>query len=167
MPYVAETPVSNTRKLLFYYRMLPDHRFLFGARGDASGTPRPRRPMRAWMERRIGELFPPWRGIETEYFWRGLVCLSLKLAPSVGRVPDDPSRLFRLRLSRLRRARRAAGRALLASAIGASNSGDVDVPAPVRASAAALPGSRVCAARRSASSMPGYGIKEWVRDRLG
>ena len=25
------------------------------------------------------------------HFWRGLVCLSLKLAPSLGRLEDDPS----------------------------------------------------------------------------
>ena len=39
VPFRTQTPVSNTRKLLFYYRLLSDNRFLFGARGDTSGTP--------------------------------------------------------------------------------------------------------------------------------
>jgi glycine/D-amino acid oxidase-like deaminating enzyme len=89
--YGTLTPVLNTRRLLFYYRLLPDRRFLFGARGDMTGSPADGRRMRAWLERRLGEVFPGWRGVGTEHFWRGLVCLTRKLTPSVGRIEDDPS----------------------------------------------------------------------------
>jgi glycine/D-amino acid oxidase-like deaminating enzyme len=89
--YKTVTPVINTRALLFYYRLLPDRRFLFGARGDMTGTPLAGRRIRAWLERRLCEVFPRWRGVETEYFWRGLVCLTRKLTPSVGRLADDPT----------------------------------------------------------------------------
>ncbi len=85
------TPLVNSRRLLFYYRKLPDDRILFGARGDMTGSPRDGGRMRAWMERRFGEVFPAWRGVETEYFWRGLVCMSRRLAPSIGCLEDDPS----------------------------------------------------------------------------
>lgn len=84
-------PICNTRKLLFYYRLLPDRRLLFGARGDLSGRPGDGARMRAWMTRRLGEVFPAWQDVEIECFWRGLVCMSRKRLPSVGRLADDPS----------------------------------------------------------------------------
>jgi glycine/D-amino acid oxidase-like deaminating enzyme len=43
------------------------------------------------MTKRIGEVFPAWRDVETDYFWRGFVCVSQRLAPSAGQLPDDPS----------------------------------------------------------------------------
>jgi glycine/D-amino acid oxidase-like deaminating enzyme len=166
VPFPTDTPVSNTRKLLFYYRMLPDNRFMFGARGDASGTPEAAAAMRARMEKRIGELFPPWKGIETEYFWRGLVCLSMKLAPSVGRVADDPSVYygFGYHGSGVLSAP-LAGR-YLARAIGGSSSGEVDVPAPF---AHLPPRFPVPSLRRQALGLVylGYGVREWLKDRMG
>lgn len=87
----AETGIVNARTLLFYYRLLPDRRLLFGARGDVTGTPEAADRMQAWMRRRLGELFPHWAGIEVEYRWRGLVAMSRKRVPSVGVLEDDPS----------------------------------------------------------------------------
>lgn len=87
----AETGIVNARTLLFYYRLLPDRRLLFGARGDVSGTPAAAGRMQDWMRRRLGELFPSWAGVEVEYRWRGLVAMSRKRIPSVGALPDDPS----------------------------------------------------------------------------
>ncbi|MFW5969154.1 MAG: NAD(P)/FAD-dependent oxidoreductase, partial [Halofilum sp. (in: g-proteobacteria)] len=46
--YRTDTPVHNTRTLLFYYRLLPDRRILFGARGDTTGRPADGERMRAW-----------------------------------------------------------------------------------------------------------------------
>lgn len=90
----TDTPLVNSRRLLFYYRRLPGNRILFGARGDRSGTPADGLQMRRWMERRFAELFPAWRNVGFEYYWRGLVCMSRALAPSIGSLPDDPSVLF-------------------------------------------------------------------------
>lgn len=87
----TENPIVNSRNLLFYYRLLPDRRILFGARGDTVGTPQAASHMRAWLTRRLGELFPAWKDVEIDYFWRGLVCVTPKLSPSVGRLEDDPS----------------------------------------------------------------------------
>ena len=36
--FVTYNPVLNIRNLLFYYRLLKDNRFLFGARGDLIGS---------------------------------------------------------------------------------------------------------------------------------
>ena len=84
-------PICNTRELLFYYRLLPDKTFLFGARGDTTGRPADGAKMRAWMTRRLGEVFPHWADVPITHFWRGLVCVTLKLTPSVGRLEDDAS----------------------------------------------------------------------------
>jgi glycine/D-amino acid oxidase-like deaminating enzyme len=87
----TETGVVNARTLLFYYRLLPDRRLLFGARGDTTGSPAAADRIQAWMERRLGELFPSWKGIPVDYRWRGLVAMSRKLAPSIGTLADDPA----------------------------------------------------------------------------
>jgi glycine/D-amino acid oxidase-like deaminating enzyme len=85
------TPVCNTRTLLFYYRLLPDRSFLFGARGDTTGSQADGAAMRLWMQRRLGEVFPVWRDVPISHFWRGLVCMTRKLAPSIGCLADDPT----------------------------------------------------------------------------
>jgi len=84
-------PICNTRALLFYYRILPDSSFLFGARGDLSGSLAAGERMRSWMIRRLGEVFPGWRDIPITHFWRGLVCVTRKLTPSVGCLDEDSS----------------------------------------------------------------------------
>ena len=87
----TDCPLINTRRLLFYYRLLPDNRLMLGARGDLTGAPADGERMRAWMTKRIGEVFPAWRDVQIDHFWRGFVCISRRLAPSVGRLEDDAS----------------------------------------------------------------------------
>jgi glycine/D-amino acid oxidase-like deaminating enzyme len=85
----TETPVYDTRNLLFYYRLLKDGRFLFGSRGGTWGNPKESDRHQAWMIRRLGELFPAWRGIEISHTWNGLVCLAADLTPHIGKFPSD------------------------------------------------------------------------------
>ena len=124
----TESPMCNTRTLLFYYRLLKDRRLLIGARGDTTGKPAAGDRMRAWLVRRFGELFPAWRHVEISHFWRGLVCMSPKLLPSIGRLEGDPSvyYAFGYHANGVNTAP-WAGRAL-ARAIAGSNSGDAPVP---------------------------------------
>ncbi len=86
----TESPIVNTRALLFYYRMLPDRSFLFGARGDVTGSPRGGDRMRAWMTRRLGQVFPGWQDVPVSHFWRGFICVTRTLTPAVGVLEDDP-----------------------------------------------------------------------------
>ncbi|MSO69616.1 MAG: FAD-binding oxidoreductase [Alphaproteobacteria bacterium] len=67
--YTTETPVSDTRHLLSYVRLLSDRRFMFGARGGLDAVPGAIPAQRAWMERCLGEMYPAWRGIETTHFF--------------------------------------------------------------------------------------------------
>ncbi|MCP1335879.1 NAD(P)/FAD-dependent oxidoreductase [Futiania mangrovi] len=87
-------PMWSTRTLLFYYRMLPDGRFLFGARGDTSGRAEDGARMRGWMERRLAEVFPHWAGVKTEHFWRGLICMTRNRVPALGLLDGDESVSF-------------------------------------------------------------------------
>ena len=92
----TERPCSNTRNLLFYYRMLPDGRFLFGARGDLTGKPEDGAAMRRWMEKRLGEVFPAWAGVDTTHYWRGFVCMTRRLTPSIAFMENDRTALAAL-----------------------------------------------------------------------
>ncbi|MEN9202549.1 MAG: FAD-dependent oxidoreductase [Thermostichus sp. DG_1_6_bins_120] len=85
------TPVYDTRRLVFYYRLLPDGRLLFGGRGGTQDTPAEREHLRQWMTQRLYGLFPAWQGVEIEYFWNGLACLSRQLHPHIGYFGEDPS----------------------------------------------------------------------------
>lgn len=93
-PFHTHAPMSNTRHLLFYYRLLPDRSFLFGARGDVRGTPEAGARMRAWLEWRFREVFPAWRDVEITHFWRGLIALTRDRVPAAGALENDPSVWF-------------------------------------------------------------------------
>jgi gamma-glutamylputrescine oxidase len=80
--------IWDSRRLLFYYRLLPQNRVLFGARGGIEDSPESNRRQRLWLERRFAEMFPPLAKVESEYFWRGWVCLSRDRNPHVGSVED-------------------------------------------------------------------------------
>lgn len=82
--------IWDSRRLLFYYRLLPDDRIMFGSRGGIEDTAASAHAQKSWMQRRLAEMFPPLARVETEYFWRGWVCISYDRNPHVG-VADDPS----------------------------------------------------------------------------
>lgn len=80
--------VWDTRRLVFYFRLLPDNRVLFGARGGIADRPAANRRHKLWMQRRFADMFPSLAGVESEYFWRGWVCLARDLNPHVGQAED-------------------------------------------------------------------------------
>jgi glycine/D-amino acid oxidase-like deaminating enzyme len=92
----TESPCSNTRHLLFYYRLLPDRRLLFGARGDTTGKPADARRMRAWMTRRLGEVFTAWRDVPVTHYWRGFVCMTRDGTPALGALDEEASVFYGL-----------------------------------------------------------------------
>lgn len=94
--WLTEDPCTNTRRLLFYYRLLPDGRFIFGGRGDMSGTAEDGARMKAFLSRRLGEVFPAWAEVPVTHFWRGLVCMTRDQTPAIGRLKDDPSVFYGL-----------------------------------------------------------------------
>jgi hypothetical protein len=86
--WTTTLPISDSRNLLFYYRLLPDHRILFGARGGIEDTPASCASHRDWLERRLSDMFPILKGIETTHFWNGWVCVPFDKSPHVNSIED-------------------------------------------------------------------------------
>lgn len=87
-------PAITARRILNYYRMLPDGRLLFGGRGHSTGSEAGARSTFARLEKQLAALWPSWRGVQVDYRWHGLICITLRLTPCLGRLEDDPSVLF-------------------------------------------------------------------------
>lgn len=89
--WTTHTMAYDSRNLLHYFRLLPDGRFMLGARGGASAGPGSAERMKADIRRRLARMFPAWADIEISHFWRGFVCLAADLVLHVSRLPDDGS----------------------------------------------------------------------------
>tara|TARA_B100000686_G_scaffold325377_1_gene381996 strand:- start:19242 stop:20561 length:1320 start_codon:yes stop_codon:yes gene_type:complete len=87
--FLTLNPILNARNLLFYYRLLPDNRILFGARGDLNGSKESSLKMSYWIEKRFKEIFPLWKNVAIDYRWSGFVAITRDLTPSVGKLSDD------------------------------------------------------------------------------
>jgi glycine/D-amino acid oxidase-like deaminating enzyme len=87
-------PAGEARNLYVYFRMLPDRRLLLGARGDASGDPQSAERIYEGLRERIATIWPGWRDVAITHRWRGLICFTFGLRPSIGKFPDDPSVMF-------------------------------------------------------------------------
>ena len=87
--YKTINPVLNSRNLLFYYRLLKDKRFLFGARGDLTGSNISGNKMFLEMEKKMKTVFPNWLNVKIDFKWRGFVAVTTKFTPSIGKLEDD------------------------------------------------------------------------------
>ena len=83
------SPIANTKNLLYYYRKLPDNRILFGTRGDFIGSDKSNLDRSKIMEKFLKNIFPEWSNISIEYNWRGLIAMSQKLTPSIGKIENE------------------------------------------------------------------------------
>jgi glycine/D-amino acid oxidase-like deaminating enzyme len=86
-----DAPLCSLRRMLYYFRMLPQGRLLFGMRGDLSGARDAEPELRARLANHIGRAFPNWGAIPLDHFWRGPVCMTRAYRPSIGATPDDPT----------------------------------------------------------------------------
>lgn len=138
----GDMTAADTRHLLAYFRLLPAdadgaRRFLFGMRGDSFGSPNGELRMRRALRARLDAAFPGWKGAEITHFWRGPVCMTARLTPSVGLMSEDPSiaHAFGWHGSGINMAN------LSGRLIGAVLAGDPEetIPAPMRGLAPALP----------------------------
>jgi len=90
----TEHPAINSRRLLNYFRLLPDNRFLFGARGSNRGTVQGERATYRMMIDTLRKTWPRWADVEIEYRWHGLICMTASMRPAIGRLTDDPFTFF-------------------------------------------------------------------------
>lgn len=90
----TQSPAITSYDLLNYFRLLPDKRFLWGGRGAFNGAPAGTQKNFASLTKRFHEFFPEWRDVKIDYRWHGLICLTRRLTPSIGRFDEDPSVFF-------------------------------------------------------------------------
>jgi len=88
------SPAINSRKLMNYFRLLPDKRFLFGGRGSSSGDKKGETRNYEYLAARMKSIWPEWKDIEIDYCWHGFVCFTRRLTPAIGRLSDDKSIFF-------------------------------------------------------------------------
>jgi glycine/D-amino acid oxidase-like deaminating enzyme len=84
----------NSRKLMNYFRLLPDGRFLFGGRGSSSGSNPLAERTYADITAAMRRFWPLWKEAQIDFRWHGLVCFTRRQTPSVGRLEEDPSIFF-------------------------------------------------------------------------
>ena len=89
--FTSHTPAFDSRILLHYFRLLPDGRFLIGARGGLDGSRNATAEMRAKLESDFRAMFPAWSGVEITHFWRGFICMTRDRVPHVGVLDDGPA----------------------------------------------------------------------------
>ncbi len=89
-----EHPTINSRRVLNYFRLLPDGRFLFGGRGFSDGSEAHERRTYARLEATMRRLWPEWAAVPIEYRWHGLICFTASRCPSIGHLDDDASVFF-------------------------------------------------------------------------
>jgi glycine/D-amino acid oxidase-like deaminating enzyme len=79
--------LSDTKNLLYYFRLSPDGRMVFG--GRAAFTPTPVARSAEILARGMAEVFPELAGVPVEYAWGGQVAFTLDQMPHAGRLDDE------------------------------------------------------------------------------
>jgi glycine/D-amino acid oxidase-like deaminating enzyme len=77
-------PTYDTRKLLHYFRLLPDNRFLFGGRGGTDASPEGMDKIASSLRTTFEAMYPKLAQVETDYSWGGFVCLTSSRLPFAG-----------------------------------------------------------------------------------
>ncbi|MGB7204804.1 MAG: FAD-binding oxidoreductase [Anderseniella sp.] len=81
-------PTYDTRKLLHYFRLLPDNRFMFGGRGGTDASPEGMQAIASSLRQTFETMYPKLAHVETEYSWGGFVCLTSSRLPFAGPFKD-------------------------------------------------------------------------------
>ncbi|MDX2307364.1 MAG: FAD-dependent oxidoreductase [Hyphomicrobium sp.] len=92
--YRTMSPIYTARHLLAYYRLLPDGRFLFGCRGDTTGSEAAADRHAAVTLSELKRTQPAFHDARIDDYWSGFVSLTARRTLAIGHVPDDPSTVF-------------------------------------------------------------------------
>ncbi|MBC7780999.1 MAG: FAD-binding oxidoreductase [Proteobacteria bacterium] len=89
--FITGHVMTDVRKLMFYWRRLPDRRILFGGRGLIADTPWRNANHRDYLLRELIAKYPALDGITVDYDWHGWVCFTRDFLPRIRRATDDPT----------------------------------------------------------------------------
>ncbi|BFM10990.1 FAD-dependent oxidoreductase [Simiduia litorea] len=85
----SHNPSYDTRHLLYYFRLLPDRRFLFGGRGGIRQSEASFAAKRKQHALDFQRYFPAWSNVNVDYFWRGHVALARQQTPHISTLAQD------------------------------------------------------------------------------
>lgn len=83
----AGRPVSDTKHLLNYFRILENGQFVFGGRGDITGRSDDAKTYQG-IERALVEIFPQLENVGIANRWSGMVAVTLDDFPHLGWIDD-------------------------------------------------------------------------------
>ncbi|WP_229884078.1 NAD(P)/FAD-dependent oxidoreductase [Roseobacter sp. MH60115] len=84
---------TDSRKLRYYYRYLPEGRLQIGSRSAITGTDAQNPKHLQIVQEAIARKFPILKGIETPYFWHGWMDIAHDMMPRVLQ-PDPKQQIF-------------------------------------------------------------------------
>ncbi|HRO13806.1 MAG TPA: FAD-binding oxidoreductase [Paracoccus sp. (in: a-proteobacteria)] len=90
------SPLTDTRTLRHYYRLLPDNRLQIGSRAAITGRDAANPRHLASLREGLARKFPVLRGIELDYSWWGWVDVSHDMMPRITGLPDLPGAYYAL-----------------------------------------------------------------------
>ncbi len=89
--FVTQHVLTDTRKLLYYWRLLPDNRIMFGGRGLIADSPGRNERQRDYLLSELRQKYPGLDAVTVDYDWHGWVCLTRDFLPHVYHAQDDAS----------------------------------------------------------------------------
>jgi taurine dehydrogenase large subunit len=88
---VTTDVMYDTRRMLNYFRRLPDDRMMLGNRGPIAADPTVLAAHREVLLGNLKRKFPPLKDITADYFWGGWVAFTRDFMPHVHHAEGDPS----------------------------------------------------------------------------
>lgn len=85
--WTSDQMAYDSRRLLHYFRLMPDRRFLFGMRGGVFSSASAEAAAQAKVAQDFRKMFPAWANVAISHAWSGMVCLARGRVPFVGPVP--------------------------------------------------------------------------------
>ena len=90
------SPLTDTRTLRHYYRLMPDNRLQIGSRAAITGRDAANPAHLAALRQGMARKFPALRGIDLDYSWWGWVDVSHDMMPRITGLPDLPGAFYAL-----------------------------------------------------------------------
>ncbi|SMO99854.1 NAD(P)/FAD-dependent oxidoreductase [Paracoccus laeviglucosivorans] len=90
------SPLTDTRTLRHYYRLLPDNRLQIGSRAAITGRDAANPAHLAALRQGLARKFPALRDIALDYSWWGWVDVSHDMMPRITGLPDLPGAFYAL-----------------------------------------------------------------------
>ncbi|MGH8619319.1 MAG: NAD(P)/FAD-dependent oxidoreductase [Burkholderiales bacterium] len=94
--FVTGHVLTDARKLLYYWRRLPDNRIMFGGRGLISDEPARNANQRDYLLAELRAKLPGLENLTVDYDWHGWVCLTRDFLPHVYHAEDDATAHYAL-----------------------------------------------------------------------